>query len=902
MIRTLDRVGNLMRQPDFLAMVFLAAVPMIYFYPVTLGQQIWYGSDILREWIPFGTELAMALRAGRLPLWAPGMMNGFPLFAEGQVGALYPVNLVLYRLLPAYWAVSYQNLIHLIWAAWGMYVLIRGYGYGIASAILAGVIFSFNGFVISHLIHVSLITALAWLPWLVFLITHFIWARQTKKSGCWWFIALTFTIAIQVLAGSPHITLLSAITAILFGFFAFTASPEKMKWHFRWQELIWLALPWLLGLGIAAIQLIPTLELVQYSERMSRLGNAFWGSYSLPPSMLVGLFFPHDMPDHGNNELWNYVGIMPLVLAFLTPIIQRSRWTMFLVVFALSGILLAVGEVNPLFPLISRLPIINYFRAPARYMLFFLISATLLSATTFQFLSQRLTVVQLSKKHFVLAGILALINLGAIHLAHSQPWNFWWEYRLLWLGLWMASFILLGVGWLRRFGRHMFQILIIGIVLFDLFCFTAFFRYFLNPLASPKYVLAEPRAFVALKIERPYRIFTEEAGLDISRLPAIRNSLVPNIALIFRKPSANGYTPLSYEGYSPYLFNLTPAKLNLLNARYVFVLLDPLPPNGLVAPRESVRLGLTKPVTFPPTMASGIELVSFTQDVDDAPAGMPIATVILQTSDGERIEFPLRVGIETADWDYERKREQVAYDKPQVAYSFPAFWRSFGRSFTGYAYAARFDFPKNLSVVGIQMPVSEPDVHLNLVAASLYDEQGQAISIARLAGKNDFVPRFLSDTVAVWENLNYLPRAFIVHNAESFTNGLEFYRIQEPSFHPEQVVLLSGGPALSDTSALPAQDAVEILDYQPESIRLTARTDRPGYLVLLDSWYPGWNAFVDGRAVPVYRGDFLFRAIPIEAGEHTVVFEFRPLSFWLGALISVLSLGASILIAVRCKP
>jgi len=896
MIRTLDRIGNLMRQPDFLAMVFLAAVPMIYFYPVTLGQQIWYGSDILVAWIPFGTELAMALRAGRLPLWAPGMMNGFPLFAEGQVGALYPVNLVLYRLLPAYWAVSYQNLIHLIWAAWGMYVLIRGYGYGIASAILAGIIFSFNGFVISHLIHVPLITALSWLPWLVFLAMHFIRAHQVQKHWGGWFLALTFAIAMQMLAGFPQVTLLSAMTVFVFALIDFQARGQK-----NWQDIARLGIPWLFGTGIAAVQLIPTLELAQYSERVNRLGNAFWSSYSLPLSMLEGLFFPRGIPNHGNNELWNYVGVVPLVLAFIAPIIQRSRWTMFLVMFALVGILLAVGDVNPLFPLISRLPIINYFRAPARYMLFFLISATLLSATTFQFLSQRLYVVQLSKKHFVLAGIFAVMDLGAIHLAYSQPWNFWLEYRFLWSGLWIMSFIVLGVGWLRRFERHMFQIIIIGIVLFDLFCFTAFFRYFLNPLASPNYVLAEPRAVTVLKTDELDRTFTDEFEVDIPRFPAIRNSLVPNIALIFRKPSANGYTPLSYEGYSPYLFNLTPAKLNLLNARYVFVLLDPLPPNGLVAPRESVRLGLTKPVTFPPTMASGIELVSFTQDADDAPAGMPIATVILQTSDGERIEFPLRVGIETADWDYERKREQVAYDKPQVAHSFPAFWRSFGRSFTGYAYAARFDFPKNLSVVGIQMPVSEPDVHLNLVAASLYDEQGQAISIARLAGKNDFVPRFLSDTVAVWENLNYLPRAFIVHNAESFTNGLEFYRIQEPSFHPEHVVLLSGGPALSDTSTLPAQDAVEILDYQPESIRLTARTDRPGYLVLLDSWYPGWNAFVDGRAVPVYRGDFLFRAIPIEAGEHTVVFEFRPLSFWLGALISVLSLGASILIAVRLK-
>ncbi len=898
MIRTLDRIGNLRRQPDVLAMVFLAAVPLIYFYPVTLGQQIWYGSDILVAWIPFGTELVMALRAGRLPLWAPGMMNGFPLFAEGQVGALYPVNLVLYRLLPVYWAVSYQNLIHLIWAAWGMYVLARRYGYDIASAILAGIVFSLNGFVISHLIHVPFITALSWLPWLVFLAMQFVRTCQVQKHWGGWFLALTFAIAMQMLAGFLQVTLLSAITVFVFVLIDLqTDKPEN------WRHIAWLTAPWLLGTGIAAVQWIPTFELVQYSERIGVLGNVFSASFALPPSALTRFVSPfaQGLPDGTNHEYWNYVGIVPLVLAFLALMLQRNRWTIFLMLFALSGILLALGNVNPLYPFISSLPLINYFRAPARFMLFFVIATAFSSATTFQLLSRRLANVEWSRRQLFLVGVWVIVDWFAVVWVYHQPADFWTDHWILiCTSLWIFSLAILALGWMGRIERHTFQTTIIGLALFDLICFGALFRHALNVLGPPAYVLAEPRAFVALETSRqPYRIFTDEAGAP--SFPANRNALFPNTALIFRKENALGYTPLAYQGNHGYLLNLTPAMLNLLNARYVFVLLDPPPPNGLVAPRESVRLDLTKPVTLPPTTASGVELVTFTQDADDAPAGMPIATVIIQTSDGERIEFPLRVGIETADWDYERKREQVAYDKPQAAHSFPAFWRSFGRSFTGYAYAARFDFPKNLSVVGIQMPVSEPDVHLNIVAASLYDEQGQAISIARLAGKNDFVPRFLSDTVAVWENLNYLPRAFIVHNAESFTNGLEFYRIQEPSFRPEYVVLLSGGPALSDTSTLPAQDAVEILDYQPESIRLTARTDRPGYLVLLDSWYPGWNALVDGRAVPVYRGDFLFRAIPIEAGEHTVVFEFRPLSFWLGALISVLSLGASILIAVRLK-
>src|SRR5512138_2657645 len=83
-------------------LLLLAGLPLLYFWPVTLAQSIWYSSDIIRLYLPFGAELARSLAKGELPLWTPGIQAGFPLFAEGQVGALYPVNLVLFRFMPPY--------------------------------------------------------------------------------------------------------------------------------------------------------------------------------------------------------------------------------------------------------------------------------------------------------------------------------------------------------------------------------------------------------------------------------------------------------------------------------------------------------------------------------------------------------------------------------------------------------------------------------------------------------------------------------------------------------------------------------------------------------------------------------------------------------------------------------
>jgi len=60
--------------------------------------------------------------------------------------------------------------------------------------------------------------------------------------------------------------------------------------------------------------------------------------------------------------------------------------------------------------------------------------------------------------------------------------------------------------------------------------------------------------------------------------------------------------------------------------------------------------------------------------------------------------------------------------------------------------------------------------------------------------------------------------------------------------------------------------------------------------VLADSWYPGWNAFVNGQPAPIQRANVIFRAVRIEPGTHDIVFEYRPLSFALGASISAASL------------
>jgi len=83
---------------------------------------------------------------------------------------------------------------------------------------------------------------------------------------------------------------------------------------------------------------------------------------------------------------------------------------------------------------------------------------------------------------------------------------------------------------------------------------------------------------------------------------------------------------------------------------------------------------------------------------------------------------------------------------------------------------------------------------------------------------------------------------------------------------------------------------LRILAESPNLVTIDTRTGKDGWLLLADTWYPGWEARIDGVLAPVHRGNYLFRTVHLPAGNHRVVFEYRPKSFYSGALITSLIL------------
>jgi hypothetical protein len=138
----------------------------------------------------------------------------------------------------------------------------------------------------------------------------------------------------------------------------------------------------------------------------------------------------------------------------------------------------------------------------------------------------------------------------------------------------------------------------------------------------------------------------------------------------------------------------------------------------------------------------------------------------------------------------------------------------------------------------------------------------------------------------VYENEQVMPRAFVVPRARAMPNGQEPAALLATDFR--QTVLVEG----CDPAAFPAGSPNgfrpgRITAYKPNRVQIEVDGDQPGWLVLTDMWFPGWTCTVDGAARPIYPGNYLFRAVPVPAGKHQVVFRFLPASYCLGRAITL---------------
>jgi hypothetical protein len=130
-----------------------------------------------------------------------------------------------------------------------------------------------------------------------------------------------------------------------------------------------------------------------------------------------------------------------------------------------------------------------------------------------------------------------------------------------------------------------------------------------------------------------------------------------------------------------------------------------------------------------------------------------------------------------------------------------------------------------------------------------------------------------------------LGRAWVVPAARQVDADKTLTALADPAFDPTVEVLLERSVADIQPPDSGIQYRIALQD-SPNRVTIRAGLDRAGYLVLADTWYPGWRARVDGERVDILRANYAFRSVWLESGEHTVEMFYRPVSACVGGVVT----------------
>lgn len=104
--------------------------------------------------------------------------------------------------------------------------------------------------------------------------------------------------------------------------------------------------------------------------------------------------------------------------------------------------------------------------------------------------------------------------------------------------------------------------------------------------------------------------------------------------------------------------------------------------------------------------------------------------------------------------------------------------------------------------------------------------------------------------------------------------------------------------ALPALTACSGEDQVSIHSQAPSEVSIGAVMNCAGLLVLSDTYYPGWDAWVDGKPARIHEVNFSMRGVAVPQGSHTVTFRYRPGSVYLGAAFSLFALLGTLALVV----
>lgn len=907
---------------DLLAIASLCVLVVLFYWRLALAGRVLAGGDIFTYFYPYWAAATRAVRAGRLPLWNPNLFMGAPFLANSQVGFFYPLNWLFWFLLPAHRSVHLTLVFHLCLAAFNAYLWGRSSLHlGRIGAWAVGGVFALSGYLGAQAEHVNQLQGLAWLPLMLTLFDQLGQSAVDRRPVLWTrlaFVGLTGVVGLVILAGHIQSAFIVIVGLAVYGLSpVFSEDVRRSGWSAFVRRAGLLAAAVGLGMALAAVQLIPTWQLSRFSVRAEGLPFNERLSFSLSPLYLARALLPGftGFVPPAHLEHVAYVGVTGLILLWgamrRRPLLIRN-----LILIAI-GLSFALGLYNPLYLLLARyVPGFAHFRVPARWLVLYVLGVAGLVGRGVDALWHRRWVFDRRTGLILIAALVLLMAWGVWGTRMDEGRSVGRLTLVGWAAASVSGMILSSVA--SRLPRPA-ALGMLSILVIELFAASS---------TLPHSRATAPQAFTSLRPAgahllaaqgdpSPRFISMSDITFDPGDLSAIRyiygsqlsdaalynyivavkqkEVLSPNLPLAFDIHAADGYDGgvLPLTRYVMLQRLLLPEEnisidgrlrenlvtvpdgrwMNLFNIRYLITdkLRDAWIDGVFYDLQFEARLsqGETAVVNHIPHFeATALGLITHVEGSPALPDDERVGRVEISFSEGNRRTFDLLAGALTDE--------------------------------TGSALHLRWSEPARPTSVVVRGRL--PRGELVLRGASLIDERTESFQSLVVSDQNSFRLAHSGD-VKVYENLDTLPRGFIVHQVACVeSDEVALRALREPAFDPAaEAVLTASNSSCSDLEGSDkggeSDNHVDIVTYRPEQVEIDVTLDEPGYLVLTDAWYPQWEATVDGNPTPIRRANVLFRAVALDAGSHRVVFTYRARNVLLGTLVSfagLIMLGVAI--------
>jgi hypothetical protein len=368
-----------MLKKSYFPYVVLLIVVLISFFQVAFNLQP-LKFDTIDCFFPWRFYIGECLQNGQLPYWNPYQDLGYPIHADPSSGAWYPVVWLIGSTFGySIYSISFEFLLHIYLAGVGMFLLARTLKFETKFALMAGIAYMLSGFFVGNAQHLSYIISGCWLP---FIIQQYLLLIEEKKAihalqaGLFMFLSIT--------GGYPAVTII--LTYLLLTFYLIhvisliRSKSYKSILQFTVQNGLFLATTIL----CSAVMLV---SVAQVSPYLSRLGNfnveqALFSPFS--PQSFISFLAP--LTTTVKSTYWDadlsmrngYFGIIILLFFLIGIFIQKPKPLRIIFWFGIFSLTASVGNYLPVRSLLfNHVPLMNIFRFPSVFRLFFILAAIL---------------------------------------------------------------------------------------------------------------------------------------------------------------------------------------------------------------------------------------------------------------------------------------------------------------------------------------------------------------------------------------------------------------------------------------------------------------------------------------------------------------------------------------------